>query len=68
MDTELNFDVLADIFTYKETEKRGFYVWLKGVSIDWVQLNHYCLRKMLEKESPVWEQIERPKVGVRFGR
>jgi hypothetical protein len=67
-ETNLNLDTFADIFFYKESEKRGFYVWLKGVSIGWDELHQYSVRNMLNKESPLWIQIERPKVGERFGR
>lgn len=66
IETVLNHDVMFDILFYTHVEKRGFYVWLKGVSITFKELNHYALRMMIE-ESPVWERIERPKVGVRFG-
>lgn len=64
----LNFDMLHDSEWYKEAEKRGFYVWLKGVSISDDSLYHYSVRMMIEKESPEWIQVERPKVGERFGR
>jgi hypothetical protein len=67
LDTILNHDVVFDILFYTHVEKRGFYAWLKGVSITFEELNRYAVRMMLEKESPVWERIERPKVGVRFG-
>jgi YHS domain-containing protein len=63
----LNFDMLHDIEWYKKSEKRGHYVWLKGVSISEDSLYHYAVRMMIE-ESPIWERAERPKVGVRFGR
>jgi hypothetical protein len=67
LDTVLNHDIMFDVSFYTHVEKRGFYVWLKGVSINFKELNHYALRIMLEKESPVWERTERPKVSERFG-
>jgi len=65
-ETSLNLDVLSDIETYKDAEKRGFYVWLKGVSITWEELNQYALRKMSDDVSPVWCRIERPNISQRF--
>jgi len=64
--TSLNLDMLADIECYKECEKRGFYVWLKGIEIQVFELEQYARRIMVEKESPVWVRIERPKLGQRF--
>lgn len=66
VDTPLNFDTLADIEFYRRTEKRGFYVWIKGVSVDWDDLHLYSLRKMTEKESPKWVKIDRPKLNDRL--
>lgn len=66
IDTPLNFDTLADIEFYRRAEKRGFYVWIKGVSVDWDDLHLYSLRKMSVKESPDWKVIERPKVHERL--
>ncbi len=65
-DTNLNFDMLSDIETYRKTEKRGFYVWLKGVSITLEGLEQYALRKMTEEKSPEWKRIEKPRLGERF--
>lgn len=65
-DKPLNFDILPDIELYKRVEKRGFYVWLKGVSLSWEELNQYALRKMTEKNSPEWIRTERPSTVERF--
>lgn len=62
----LNFDMMHDIEFYKETEKRGFYVWLKGVSISYDTLYHYAVRMMTEKNSPEWVRTERPRTVERF--
>lgn len=64
----LNFDTMHDLEFYDLVEKRGHYAWLKGVAISYDSLYHYSVRMMTEKESPVWIQIERPKVGERFGK
>src|SRR6185312_16335331 len=66
METNLNLDMLADIESYKDIEKRGFYVWLKGVSITETELDLYALRTMSDETSPVWRRTERPKIGQRF--
>lgn len=65
-DTPLNMDTMSDIQWYKNCEKRGFYVWLKGVSITWEELNQYALRRMTEKNSPEWVRTERPRTVERF--
>jgi beta-galactosidase beta subunit len=64
--TPFNYDTLADIQFYKCIEKRGFFVLLKGVSITWDDLHAYSLRKMSEKQSPLWKRINRPKVVDRI--
>lgn len=66
VETTLNFDTLSDIEYYRKTEKRGFYVWLKGVSLEWEELNLYSVRKMTEEKSPEWERIERKSPAERF--
>lgn len=55
----LNMDTLADVSLYKQIEKRGYFVRLKGAKITWDDLYHYALRKMTEKESPTWEKIQK---------
>jgi YHS domain-containing protein len=62
----INLDTTADITFYKQTEKRGFYVWLKGVSMTPEDMYSYAIRKMTEKNSPVWERIEKPRTAERF--
>lgn len=62
----MNFDTMHDIECYKESEKRGFYVWLKGVSISEDSLYHYSVRMMTEKNSPEWLRIERKSPAERF--
>lgn len=65
-DVPLNYDMIADIETYKLVEKRGFYVWLKGISISLEELSQYALRMMAEKKSPEWIRTDRPRIGERF--
>lgn len=62
----INFDTVADIEFYNKTEKRGFYVWLKGVSMSPEDLYKYSIRMMTENNSPEWFQIERKSPGERF--
>jgi uncharacterized protein (DUF608 family) len=62
----LNMDTLADIAFYKQVEKRGFCVWLKNIKISEVELHQYALRKMTDMKSPLWQKIERPKIGERI--
>lgn len=64
--TPLNMDIVSDIEFYKKCEKRGFYVWLKGVSISYEELYQYALRLMSLKNSPEWKRIDRPKTVERF--
>jgi len=66
--TPFNLHILSDIEFYKRCEKRGFYVWLKGFSINNDELYQYALRKMLDAESPKWIRVERLKVGERIVR
>lgn len=62
----LNMDMLADIALYKRIEKRGFYVWLKGVSISCEELHRYALRKMTEKNTLDWQEMPKPKLDERL--
>jgi hypothetical protein len=62
----MNLDTTADIEYYKKTEKRGFYVWLKGVSMTDEDLYSYAIRMMTSKKSPEWVRIERKSPGERF--
>lgn len=66
IDNPLNMEILADINLYKKIEKRGFYVWLKGVSITWEDLHQYALRKMTEPNTQNWFVIQRPRLKDRF--
>lgn len=65
-ETPLNMETLADIAYYVSVEKRGFRAWLKGVDINWEDLNNYALRKMTEEESPSWTQIPKPTPQTRY--
>lgn len=62
----MNLDTTADIEYYKKSEKRGFYVWLKGVSMSDEDLYSYAIRMMTSKKSPEWVRIERKSPGERF--
>jgi Phi-29-like late genes activator (early protein GP4) len=53
----LNTDILADIETYEEIEKRGFFVRFKRDKISKEDLYKYALRKMLDSESLNWERM-----------
>jgi hypothetical protein len=63
---QLNLETLADIIYYKTVEKRGFLARLKGVDMDWQDLQKYALRKMIEKNTQDWLRIPKPKLGERF--
>jgi hypothetical protein len=65
-DTYINYDTVSDIEFYRKTEKRGFYVWLKGVPLTVEDVYQYSIRKMTEKNSPKWVRIEKPRTGERF--
>jgi hypothetical protein len=65
-ETNFNLDTTADIEFYRRTEKRGFYVWLKGVSMSTEDLYKYSIRMMTEQNSPEWVRIERKSPGERF--
>lgn len=64
--TFLNFDTLYDVYLYREIEKRGFRVTVKGSEIDYHSLEQYSLRKMNDEVSPEWERIETPNVKQRI--
>lgn len=66
IDAPFNWDTLADIVWYQLTEKRGFYVWLKNVSIDKYELHQYARRKMSDKDSPNWQRIQRVSPALRI--
>jgi|SRR6185312_650529 len=61
----LNMDILADISYYEDIEKRGFYVWLKGVDISCEDLHRYALRKMTEANTLDWQEIQKPNLEER---
>jgi hypothetical protein len=65
-DEILNMETLSDINFYKRVEKRGFYIWLKGVEISWHEIHKYALRKMIGKNTPDWSEIQRPKLKERL--
>lgn len=62
----LNMETLADIEFYKTIEKRGFRTWLRGVDISCEELHKYALRKMTDKNTPVWFKIQKPKLEERL--
>ena len=66
VDTTLNMNTLADLSFYKSIEKRGFRAWLKGVDMDWQELQNYALRKMTEPITLNWSRIPKPKLGERI--
>lgn len=62
----LNMRTLADIILYNDTEKRGFCAWLKGVEISWTEIHRYALRKMTEKNTLDWYEMQKPKLEERI--
>ena len=61
----LNMVTLADVTLYTNIEKRGFRAWLKGVDITCEELHQYALRKMIEKNTSDWSEIQTPKLEER---
>ena len=53
----LNTDILADIETYEDIEKRGFFARFKRDKISKDDLYKYALRKMVDVESFDWERM-----------
>jgi hypothetical protein len=53
-ETPLNMGMLADITFYRMIEKRGFFVRLNRLRIDWNDLYKYALRRMNEKDTLEW--------------
>jgi Phi-29-like late genes activator (early protein GP4) len=53
----LNTDILADIETYEDIEKRGFFARFKRDKISKDDLYKYALRKMVDVESYEWERV-----------
>lgn len=62
----LNLNTLSDITLYKTIEKRGFLARLKGVDMNWHDLEKYALRKMTEENTSDWLRIPKPKLSERF--
>jgi hypothetical protein len=62
----LNLNTLSDITLYKTIEKRGFLARLKGVDLNWRDLEKYALRKMTEENTSDWSRIPKPKLSERF--
>jgi hypothetical protein len=62
----LNLNTLSDITLYKTIEKRGFLARLKGVDLNWHDLEKYALRKMTEENTSDWSRIPKPKLSERF--
>jgi hypothetical protein len=62
----LNLNTLSDITLYKTIEKRGFLARLKGVDLNWQDLEKYALRKMTEENTSDWLRIPKPKLSERF--
>lgn len=58
----LNLEILADLSLYRCIEKRGFRACIKGVDIGWEELHQYALRKMTNKNTLDWFEIQKPKL------
>lgn len=54
-----NFDIVSDLMLYRKIEKRGEYGTLKGMGMGWRQLDQYALRKMTEKNTTDWQEMQR---------
>lgn len=63
---KLNLNTLADIIFYKTVEKRGFLARLRGVDMNWQDLQKYALRKMIERNTSDWLRIPKPKLTERL--
>jgi hypothetical protein len=53
----LNTDILSDIETYEDIEKRGFFARFKRDKISKDDLYKYALRKMVDTETLDWERM-----------
>lgn len=65
-DHPLNMDALADITLYLDIEKRGFYVWLNGLSLSKNDVYKYVNRRMAESQTLDWEKVNRPSIQERL--
>lgn len=63
---QLNTSLFSDIQLYKKIEKRGFYVWVKGVEVEWHDLVEYALAKMTRKNTLDLSEIPKPKLTERL--
>lgn len=59
MGESFNFDIISDLALYRTIEKRGQFGRLKGVALQWQQLDQYALRKMTEKNTDDWREMLR---------
>lgn len=62
----LNMDMLADVALYKRIEKRGFYVWMKELTLSCDDLHDYAVRRMKIEQTLNWYQYERPTLENRL--
>lgn len=61
-----NISLVADIYFYLCTEKRGFYVWFKNYEIDVFDLYNLALDKLIDENILEWEEIVRPRLKERI--
>ncbi|ARQ95228.1 late transcriptional activator [Bacillus phage BeachBum] len=62
---EYNTDMLSDFLLYRDIETRGFYAWVKGVTIEWQSMYLYALARMTEKNTQDWFEMQKPKLEER---
>lgn len=62
----LNMNMLADVALYKRIEKRGFYVWMKELTLSCDDLHDYAVRRMKIEQTLNWYQYERPTLENRL--
>jgi hypothetical protein len=62
----LNVHIFADIKLYKDVEKRGFRVTLKGSDLTEDELYKYSLRKMIEEKPQIWFRVANPRTLERM--
>lgn len=66
IDNILNMTTLADITFYKEIEKRGFRVTIRGLEVSWEELNQIAIRNMNNSKVLEWKRINKPNLRERM--
>lgn len=66
IDVNVNLDFIGDLKAYKEIEKRGFRCLMKGIEVNWQELEKYVYRQMTRKSTNDWYAIPAPKLIERL--